>query len=90
MKYKAEEMDHPAAALSGGQRAKLLFLAMAWGGSNVLLLDEPTRNFSPLSAPVIRQALATFPGTIISVSHDRTYLEQVCTRVLELTPQGLL
>ena len=89
MKYKAEEMEHPAAALSGGQRAKLLFLAMAWAGSNVLLLDEPTRNFSPLSAPVIRQALADFPGAIISVSHDRKYLEQVCTRVLELTPQGL-
>ena len=68
MKYKAEEMEHPAAGLSGGQRAKLLFLAMALNGANVLVLDEPTRNFSPLSAPVIRQVLAQFPGAIISVS----------------------
>ena len=89
MKYKAEEMEHPAAGLSGGQRAKLLFLAMALNGANVLVLDEPTRNFSPLSAPVIRQVLAQFPGAIISVSHDRLYLEQVCTRVLELGPEGL-
>ena len=89
MKYKAEEMEHPAAGLSGGQRAKLLFLAMALNGANVLVLDEPTRNFSPLSAPVIRQVLARFPGAIISVSHDRLYLEQVCTRVLELGPEGL-
>ncbi len=89
MKYKAEEMEHPAAGLSGGQRAKLLFLSMVLNGANVLVLDEPTRNFSPLSAPVIRQVLAQFPGAIISVSHDRLYLEQVCTRVLELGPEGL-
>ena len=89
MKYKTEEMEHPASDLSGGQRAKLLFLAMVLRGANVLLLDEPTRNFSPLSAPVIREVLAQFPGCIISVSHDRKYLEEVCTRVLELTPDGL-
>ena len=89
MKYKAEEMEHPAAGLSGGQRAKLLFLAMVLNGANVLVLDEPTRNFSPLSAPVIRRVLADFPGVIISVSHDRLYLDQVCTRVLELTENGL-
>lgn len=89
MKYKTEEMEHPAAGLSGGQRAKLLFLSMVLNGSNVLILDEPTRNFSPLSAPVIRQVLADFPGCIISVSHDRQYLSQVCDRVLELTASGL-
>ena len=89
MKYKAEEMEHPAIGLSGGQRAKLLFLSMVLGRANVLVLDEPTRNFSPLSAPVIRRVLAEFPGVIISVSHDRLYLGQVCTRVLELTAAGL-
>ncbi len=89
MKYKAEEMEHPAAALSGGQRAKLLFLAMVLGGANVLVLDEPTRNFSPLSAPVIRSVLAQFPGAIISVSHDRLYLEQACSQIFELTRHGL-
>ncbi len=89
MKYKAEEMEHPAAGLSGGQRAKLLFLSMVLDGANVLVLDEPTRNFSSLSAPVIRAVLAGFPGAIISVSHDRAYLDQVCTRVLELSENGL-
>lgn len=89
LQYKTEEMDHPSAGLSGGQRAKLLFLAMILQGANVLLLDEPTRNFSPMSAPVIRGALAAFPGCILSVSHDREYLEQVCTRILELRAGGL-
>ena len=58
-------------------------------GSKGLVMDEPTGNFSPLSAPVIRQALSAFPGCIISASHDRLYLTQVCTRVLEVTPSGL-
>lgn len=62
---------------------------MVLNGSNVLVLDEPTRNFSPLSAPIIRQVLADFPGCIISVSHDRLYLSQVCGRVLELTGRDL-
>ena len=47
------------------------------------------RNFSPLSAPVIREVLAQFPGCVISVSHDRRYLAKVCDRVLELTAEGL-
>ncbi len=89
MQYSTEEMDHPARSLSGGQRAKLLYLAMVFRGANVLLLDEPTRNFSPMSAAVIREALSSFPGCVISVSHDRLYLETVCTRVLELGPDGL-
>ena len=62
---------------------------MSLEGSQVLVLDEPTRNFSPLSNPVIRRILGEFPGTIISVSHDRKYLQEVCTVLYELTPQGL-
>lgn len=89
MKYTPDEMEHPAAMLSGGQRAKLLFLGMVLQGANLLLLDEPTRNFSPLSAPVIRRALAAFPGGILSVSHDRLYLAEVCTRILRLDETGL-
>lgn len=47
MKYTAQEMDHPAAQLSGGQKAKLFFLKISMQGSQVLILDEPTRNFRP-------------------------------------------
>src|SRR5699024_3992203 len=78
MKYTAQEMDHPAGELSGGQKAKLFFLKISMQRSQVLILDEPTRNFSPLTCPVIRKLLAEFPGTIISISHDRKYLKEVC------------
>ena len=89
MKLTAREMERPAAALSGGTQGKLLFLGMILRRSNVLVLDEPTRNFSPLSAPVIRAMLRAFPGAIISVSHDRDYLAEVCEELWELTPDGL-
>ena len=90
LKFTAEEMDHPMRELSGGQKAKVLLLKMSLSDANVLILDEPTRNFSPLSGPVIRGLLAAFPGAVISISHDRKYIDEVCTRVLRLTDAGLI
>lgn len=87
MKFTADEMNHPSAGLSGGQKAKLMFLMMAESSANVLLLDEPTRNLSPLSGPVIRELLAEYPGCIITVSHDRRLIQEVCTRTVTLTPR---
>lgn len=89
LKFTADEMLHPIGELSGGQRAKLLLLKLSLSGANVLLLDEPTRNFSPLSGPVLRRMLSEFPGAIISISHDRKYIREVCERVYRLTPSGL-
>ncbi len=90
MKYTPDEMLHPIADLSGGQKAKLLLLKMSMSGSNVLILDEPTRNFSPLSGPVICEMLKNFGGAIISISHDRSYITEVADTVYELTEQGLV
>lgn len=89
MKYTADEMSHPTAELSGGQKAKIFLLKMSLSGADVLILDEPTRNFSPLSNPVIRDVLRGYGGTIISVSHDRKFISEVCDRVYELTRKGL-
>ena len=90
MKYTHEEMTGKISALSGGQKAKLLFLSMILRGCDVLILDEPTRNFSPLSNPVIRKVLIGYKGAIISISHDRKYLSEVCDKVYRLTPEGLI
>ena len=88
--FSDEDMALTVGALSGGQKAKLFFLKMILDGANVLVLDEPTRNFSPLSGPVIRGILEEFPGCILSVSHDRKYIGQVCDTVYQLEPQGLV
>ena len=89
MKYTADEMFHPIRELSGGQKAKLLLLKISLTEANVLILDEPTRNFSPLSGPEVRGILKQFPGAIISVSHDRKYISEVCDTVYRLTREGL-
>ena len=69
-------------------KAKLLLSKIAMSGANVLILDEPTRNFSPLSGPVIRRMLAGFKGAVISVSHDRKFIEEVCDKGYILTEEG--
>lgn len=78
LKFTSEEMLNDISSLSGGQKAKIFLLKMFLDKSNVLVLDEPTRNLSPLSNPVIRKILKEYPGSIISVSHDRKYIEEVC------------
>ena len=89
MRYTRDEMYHKIREMSGGQKAKLLFMKMILDANDVLILDEPTRNFSPLSGPEIRQALVEYGGAIISISHDRKYIREVCDSVYELTQEGL-
>ena len=89
MRFTPEEMERPLRELSGGQKAKILFLKMNLEKAEVLMLDEPTRNFSPLSAPVIRQMLKAFHGCIIAVSHDRRFIEETADRILVLSEKGL-
>jgi ATPase subunit of ABC transporter with duplicated ATPase domains len=75
--------------LSNGSKAKLFLVKLMLDKCDVLVLDEPTRNFSPLSGPVIRKMLREFPGAIISISHDRKYIDEVCDKVYELNSKGL-
>ena len=89
MKYTTDEMDHPIRALSGGQQAKLLLLKAILDRVDVLVLDEPTRNLSPLSAPAVRTLLREFRGAILMVTHDRKLIAEAATRVLMLTESGL-
>lgn len=90
MKFTVEEMNGSIRNLSGGSKAKLLLTRFVLEKVDVLLLDEPTRNVSPLSNPIIRDVLRKFQGTIISVSHDRKYISEVATRVYRFTKNGLV
>lgn len=84
MKFTPDEMIHPIKELSEGQKAKLYLLKFIKDGCNVLLLDEPTRNLSPLSAPLIRHILQEYDGCIIMVSHDRMLIQEVSTKLWEI------
>lgn len=89
IRFAREEMFHLIGELSGGQKAKIFLTRMMLENSDVLILDEPTRNFSPLSGPRIREVLSEYGGCIISVSHDRKFLTEVCDKIYSLTPAGL-
>ncbi|HEY8365322.1 MAG TPA: ATP-binding cassette domain-containing protein [Haloplasmataceae bacterium] len=90
LQFTRDEMNNKTNSLSGGQKAKLLLLKMVINKNNVLLLDEPTRNLSPLSAPVIHELLSSFKGCVICVTHDRKFLENVFEDIYELTKEKLL
>ncbi|MPM49814.1 hypothetical protein SDC9_96545 [bioreactor metagenome] len=89
LKFTVTEMEQPIANLSGGQKAKLALLKLVYQNPQVLLLDEPSRNLSPLSNPVIRQMLSDYQGCIIAISHDRMFIRQLADEVYELTANGL-
>ena len=89
LNFSYPEMQHQIRSLSGGQQGKLLLLDLVLRKPNFLLLDEPTRNFSPTSQPEIRKLFASYPGGLITVSHDRCFLKEVCTSLYRLTEHGL-
>lgn len=89
LNFSYPEMQHQILSLSGGQQGKLLLLDLVLRKPNFLLLDEPTRNFSPNSQPQIRKLFATYPGGLITVSHDRRFLKEVCSIIYRLTEHGL-
>lgn len=66
-----------AGSLSGGERAKLGLAMLAAGWANLLVLDEPTNNLDPPSIAAVGQMLGRWPGTIVVVSHDRTFVESL-------------
>ncbi len=90
MHLTQEEMMSEFKKISNGTKVKVFLAKFVLNHCNVLILDEPTRNVSPLSNPVIRSMFSKFKGTIISVSHDRNYLQEVVDEIYELTPEGLV
>ncbi len=90
MKFTKKEMMSYIKNLSNGTKAKLFLVKLVLDECDVLILDEPTRNVSPLSNPVIRKVLKEYKGTIISVSHDRKFIDEVINDLYILTINGLV
>jgi ATP-binding cassette subfamily F protein 3 len=82
--FSGEDQKKPIKALSGGERNRVALARMLVEPANTLLLDEPTNHLDPASVDMLTDALTDFPGTIVFISHDPTFLTRVATRVVEI------
>ena len=88
MLFKGPEQDKSTDALSGGERARVLFSKLMMDGANVLVLDEPTNHLDLESITALNDALKDFPGSMIFVSHDLDFIYSLANRVLEIREDG--
>lgn len=86
---KKEEMTYQIKNISEGTKLKVLLLELTANDYDVLLLDEPTRNISPVNQDEMYELFLSFKGAIIAVTHDRKFIESVFDEVYELTHTGL-
>ncbi len=84
--FSGDEGKKRLASLSGGEAARLVFCRLALQQPNVLVLDEPTNHLDLESIEALVEGLEAYPGTLIFVSHDRWFVGQLATRVVEITP----
>ena len=82
MKFSTSFHNKPVKFLSGGEKARLALAKFMVTPANVLLLDEPTNHLDIPSKEMLEEALTNFDGTVIAISHDRYFLRQIATRVL--------
>jgi ATPase subunit of ABC transporter with duplicated ATPase domains len=82
--FSGEDVDKPIRVLSGGEKSRLVLARMLFDPPNFLVLDEPTNHLDLATKEMLVQALKDFEGTMLFVSHDRTFLRGLANRVLEL------
>ncbi|MDP9372646.1 MAG: ATP-binding cassette domain-containing protein [Chloroflexota bacterium] len=82
--FSYRQARDPIARLSGGEKSRLQLARLMLGGANCLLLDEPTNHLDIWAAETLEAALDGYDGTLLTVSHDRYFLDRTCTRILEL------
>jgi len=84
--FRGDDVHKSVNVLSGGEKSRLALLKMFLKPMNLLILDEPTNHLDLYSKDILLDALKKFSGTIIFVSHDRSFMEDLSTKTLELTP----
>jgi ATPase subunit of ABC transporter with duplicated ATPase domains len=82
--FSGDDVDKPIRALSGGEKSRLAIARMLYNPPNFLVLDEPTNHLDLATKEMLVEALRDFEGTMVFVSHDRTFLRGLASRVLEL------
>ena len=90
MIFSGEEALKKSDVLSGGEKVRCMLSKMMMSRSNVLLMDEPTNHLDLESITALNNALTNFKGTLLFTTHDHAFAQTVGTRIVELTPKGVI
>ena len=87
--FSGDEVEKKISVLSGGEKSRVLLACILSHPVNLLVLDEPTNHLDIKSREVLLNAIKTFPGTVMMVSHDRYFLREITTKVFEIDKNQL-
>ncbi len=90
MLFSSDETGKSVKVLSGGEQGRMLFGKLMQQQPNIMLLDEPTNHLDMEAIEALNLALENYPGTLLFVSHDREFVSSLATRIIELTPHGIV
>lgn len=88
--FTGDDVFKEISALSGGERGRVSLAKLMLSEANFLILDEPTNHLDIASKEILEEALNSYTGTVLYVSHDRYFINQTATRVLDLTNQAIV
>ncbi len=90
MLFSRDDSEKSVKVVSGGEQRRLMFGKLILQKPNVLAMDEPTNHLDMESIEALNLALENYPGTLIFVSHDRDFVSTLATRIIEITPEGVI
>ena len=90
MLFPRDDSEKSVKVVSGGEEGRLLFGKLILQKPNVIVMDEPTNHLDMETIEALNLALDNYPGTLIFISHDREFVSSLATRILELTPDGVI
>jgi ATPase subunit of ABC transporter with duplicated ATPase domains len=90
MLFTGEEAMKTANVLSGGEKVRCMLSKMMLRKGNLLMMDEPTNHLDLESITALNNGMSEFPGTILFTSHDHELVNTVATRIIEITPNGII
>lgn len=90
MLFSNDEIKKSIKVISGGEQGRMLFGKLTLKRPNVMVMDEPTNHLDMESIEALNLALANYPGTLIFVSHDREFVSSLATRIIDMTPNGIV
>ncbi len=90
MLFAGEEIYKKASVLSGGEKMRCMISRMMLKNANVMILDSPANHLDLESIQAFNNTLVNFKGNVLMASHDREFIQTVCNRIVELTPNGII